>query len=75
MAKVNHTATKVHTILVELANELGTGTVSPTNKWVAERINRGPREVVRAVNALQENGWISVDIDPLRSPIRLIKVK
>ena len=72
MAKLNSTAKLVHIHLQAIASDLGTNKLSNTNDELSKLIERGPREVSRALSALQEEGIIKVDIDSKRQPIRII---
>jgi predicted transcriptional regulator len=70
----NRTAMTVYEIFQQISIEQGSTTILHTNGMIAKQINRGPREVQRAVLALQEAGLLTVDIDNLRQPVRIIRL-
>ena len=74
MKKLNSTAKLVAMEIKAIATEMGTNKVHPTNAFLAERVERGNREITRALISLEEHGQIKVDIDPRRQPLRIIEI-
>jgi predicted transcriptional regulator len=72
MAKLNSTAKLVHIHLQTIADSVGTKELFNTNSELGSLIERGNREVTRALTSLEEAGFIKVDIDSRRQPIRII---
>jgi hypothetical protein len=72
MKRLNSTTKLVLQELQSLAQVQGTNSISPTNSYLASLVERGNREITRALNDLQAAGLLKVDLDPSRSPLRII---
>lgn len=74
MSKLNSTAKLVLIHMQEIATEIGSKDLTTTNAELAAKIERGNREVTRAISALEKAGLIKVDINPRRQPIRIVSL-
>ena len=74
MKRLNSTAKLMLSILSEIAQEEGTKKITPTNGFLAAKLERGNREAARAIISLEEHGYVKCDVDLKRQPIRIIEI-
>lgn len=72
MTRLNSTTKLVLLELQKIAQAQNSNTISPTNSYLASLVERGNREITRALIDLQAAGLLKVDIDPKRAPLRII---
>jgi hypothetical protein len=70
----NSTAQTVLAMLQEITAKQSSPMILQTNAYFAKRLERGPKEVQRAFASLRDNGYITIDVDYLRQPVRIIKL-
>ena len=74
MKKQSSTAKLILEHFLRMCEEQGSKKITPTNNQVAKLIDRGPKEVQRAIASLQEHGQVKVDLDNSRQPQRILEI-